>query len=179
LGDSTIAGYLGQNTVASYIPNMTNLAVAGETINQQLTRWNNYAEKRFLNYVVIQVGLNDVIYSNSLSSITTNYQNLIDAITPYCDVYVSCMNPAKQRWINLHGAINGALTQANWVAVNNFIRTGATGVAGVIDAHVPLLDDGSGNLADIYQTVEMDEIHENNLAIETIIVPAWTAVIPN
>ena len=176
IGDSTIAPYFGQNSVASYITNMDSIAVAGETINEQLTRWNSYSDKSSLDYVVIQVGLNDVKHTNALSSITTQYQNLINAVTPYCDVYIACMIPAKQRWINLYGAINGATTQLNWVGLNNYIMSGATGVAGRINAHVALLDDGFGNLADIYQTVEMDEIHENNLARE-IIANAWESII--
>jgi len=176
IGDSTIAAYLGQNSVASYMTNFDSIAVGGETINQQLTRWNNYGAKATLDYVFIQVGLNDLVYTAVLSDITTRYQNLINAITPFCDVYVACMIPCKQRWINVYGATNGVLSQALWVGLNDYIMNDATGVAGRIDAHVALLDDGSGNLADAYQTAEMDEIHENNAGRE-IIADAWTDII--
>jgi len=155
---------------------MQSIAVGGETINQQLTRWNALPNRTNLDYVVIQVGLNDLIYTATLSDITTRYQNLINAITPYCDVYVSCMLPCKQRWINVYGATNGALSQALWVGLNDYIMNDATGVAGRIDSHVALLDDGLGNLADAYQTVEMDEIHENN-AGRVIIANAWILII--
>lgn len=158
---------------------MDSIAVGGETINQQLARWNNYGAKATLDYVVIQVGLNDLIYTATLSDITTRYQNLINAITPYCDVYVACMLPCKQRWINQYGSTNGALSQALWTGLNNYIMNTATGVTGRIDSHVALLDDGLGNLSDSFQTVEMDEIHPNNLARETVIAEAWIDVIPS
>lgn len=157
---------------------MYSIAVAGETINQQLTRWNSYSNKASLDYVVIQVGLNDLHYTNVLSDVTTRYQNLVNAITPYCDVYVACMLPCKQRWINLYGATNGAISQTLWSGLNSFIMTGVTGVAGRINSHVALLDDGLGNLNSIYQVVPPDQIHENN-AGRQIIADAWIAVIPS
>lgn len=142
----------------------TNLAVGGATINNQLSTWNNYANKLSHDVIIVQVGLNDM---NTDSATTlNNYQNLVNQINATkkvdAELYISCMLPCKQRWIDL-GLANG---QSNWVALNNAIMTTITGVTKRNDYHVALLDDGNGNLAAQYDCG--DHIHENQAGADII-----------
>jgi len=140
---------------------MDSIAYPGDNINQQLARWNAYPNKATLDYAVIQVGLNDMNFANNLNDITTRYQNLVNAVASYCDVYVSCMIPCKARWILMYGQTNGLISQSLWLGLNDFIMNGCTNVVGRINSHVALLDDGNGNLNPIFEASN-DKIHTNN-----------------
>lgn len=145
-----------------------NLAVPGDTISGQNNKWNALPFKIF-DWVVVQVGLNDMNTSN-ISATISSYQSYINAIKsagqPGMKIVVSCMSPAKQRFIDL-GWANG---QSNWTALNNAIMTSITNVDGRINSHVALLSDGSGNLAPAYNSG--DNIHVND-AGALIIRDAW------
>jgi hypothetical protein len=81
------------------------------------------------------------------------------------DVYGALADDAQQKWLDINEAIAGQ---------------GATPITNVdvrVSAHVPLLDDGAGNLQDIYQA-DGDEIHENTAGGQ-IIVDAWEAALVN
>jgi len=175
IGDSTVAEYLGGNAIATFFDNMDSIAYAGNTINQQLTRFNNYAYKSSLDYAVIQVGLNDMNFANSLNDITARYQNLVNVVSAYCDVYVSCMIPCKARWILMYGATNGLISQGLWVETNNFIMNDCMNATGKINSHVQQLDDGNGNLNPIFEASN-DKIHTNN-AGRLIYANSWKSVI--
>lgn len=161
IGDSTVAEYLGGSALNTFFENMDSIAFAGDNINQQLARFNTYPNKSSLDYAVIQVGLNDIQPTNQLSDIIARYQNLVNVVSAYCDVYVVCMIPCKARWTLIFGATNGAICQNLWLGLNDFIMNGVTGVVGIINSHVPLLDDGNGNLNPIYEASN-DKIHTNN-----------------
>jgi len=175
IGDSTVAEYLGGSAIASFFDNMDSVAFAGDNINQQLVRFNAYPNKSSLDYAVIQVGLNDMNLANSLNDITARYQNLVNVVSAYCDVYVSCMIPCKARWILMYGETNGLISQSLWNGLNDFIMNGCTKVVGRINSHVALLDDGNGNLNPIYEASN-DKIHTNN-AGRLIYANAWKSVI--
>ena len=175
IGDSTIASFscrstsLAQNMfTSSEISdgwNATSIAAPGNTINQQLTAWNNHSLKTKYDYIIIQIGLNDM--NTNISTTLSNYQNLINQVNltkkQSAIVFISCMLPCKQRFIDL-GLVNG---QSNWVALNNAIMTSITGVNKRNNYHVPLLDDGNGNLKAIYDCG--DHIHENQAGADIII----------
>ena len=140
------------------------LAVAGNTISDQLTAWQNYENKLQHKYIFIQVGLNDM--NNDSSIILSDYQNLINQIksTKSNDALIiaSCMLPCKQRFIDLNWS-NG---QSNWESLNNAIMTSIVNVDYRNNYHVSLLGDGSGNLATQYDSG--DHIHENELGANII-----------
>ena len=175
IGDSTITNYACRpDTIASRLFttqeisqgwSATNLAVGGHTINNQLSVWNSYSGKQNHDIIIIQIGLNDM---NTASATTiANYQNLINTINSTkksgAKVFISCMLPAKQRWIDL-GWVNG---QSNWLALNNAIMSTITGVDKRNNYHVALLSDANGNLATQYDCG--DHIHENQAGADIII----------
>lgn len=179
IGDSTIAAGNGHVAVSSLVAGITatDIAVAGETIGQQLGHWNALPHHVF-EAVVMQIGLNDITTSGSGSAAITALQDLVNQVRldagALCKIYVSKMLPCKQRWTDLFGGPGGVTAQAQWVAVNDAIAgagaTPITGADGRITAHVPLLDDGAGNLAAAYDVG--DHIHENTPGA-TIIANAW------
>ena len=183
IGDSTITNYacrsqkisdtLFNSTDISNGWTATNLAVAGQTISQQLTVWNNNSNKVTYDIIIIQVGLNDM--STATATTLTNYQNLINQINATkkagAKVYISCMLPCKQRFVDL-GIATG---QSNWIALNNAIMGSTfTGVDGRNNYHVSLLDDGGGNLASAYDCG--DHIHENQAGADIIIAGLRTMI---
>lgn len=179
IGDSTIATGSGKDKgVNELIFTINELnkgyvcytqALPGNTIGDQLNIWSNDPSKLLYDWVIIQVGLNDMM-PNDAQGIIDNYQNLVNVVKSTskesCKVIVSCMLPCKQRWIDL-GWIYG---QQNWEALNNAIMTTIANVDGRINQHVAILDDGEGNLKSIYDTG--DHIHEN-LAGAQVIADAW------
>lgn len=178
LGDSTISNFSG-TPIAQLIAGITptDLSHAGDTIGNQLNAWRALSTKVFA-AVVMEVGLNNFTSSGSAAPMITTLQELVNQVRldagAYCKIYVAKVTPAKQRWIDLFGGPGGAAAQAQWVAFNDAVAglgaTPITGVDGRITSHVPLLDDGSGNLAAAYDWG--DHIHENN-AGRTIIANAW------
>ena len=123
----------------------------------------------------MQIGLNDMNPSGQATQdVISSYQSFVDyirgVVSPRCKIYVSQMLPCKQRWIDLYGAVNGVVAQQKWTDVNYVIANTITNVDGRITSHVPLLDDGNGNLKVEYDTG--DGIHEN-IAGRQIIANAW------
>ncbi len=186
-GDSTIAAYVGQNSVVSYLYTsdqlangwtVTSIAVPGNTIDQQKTAYLATVGKELADYTIVQVGLNDLDPSEASSVTIARLQNFINTINANKKVgsvtIISTMTPTKQRLIELYGAVNGPLSYQKWLDINNAIKglgpNPITGVGYRISNHTPLLDDGSGNLAAIYDTG--DHVHENNAARQ-IIARVW------
>jgi hypothetical protein len=173
IGDSTISNYSG-TAIAQLIAGITptDISTAGDTIGQQLSRWKALPNHVF-EAVVMQIGLNNVTGSGTAALAITALQELVDKVRldagALCKIYVAKMLPCKQRWIDLYGGPGGATAQAQWVDINDAIAgagaTPITGVDGRITSHVPLLDDGSGNLAAAYDSG--DHIHENNAGRHT------------
>lgn len=177
IGDSTIAAGYGGLLVPQYITAfspITSVAAAGDTIKGQMTKYSALTNTMDFDVVVIQIGLNDMASNQTTETVLTNYQNLVSLVrsntNPRCKVYVAKMLPCRQRFIDYYGATAGLVSQQRWLDLNNFIMNAVTGVDGRIDSHVPLLDDGNGNLKLEYDTG--DHIHEN-VAGRQIIANAW------
>jgi len=180
IGDSTIASYAGGDGIETFLlepsdilagSTILNQAVPGNTINQQLTIYNADTNKATYDWVIVQVGLNDVLpISETATTAIARYQNLINTIYSTkkagAKIIVSAMLPCKQRWIDVVGSTDGATAQAKWVAMNlSIMGGGATPVTNVDfrnNDHVETLSDGVGNLAKAFCVTPIDNIHENN-----------------
>jgi lysophospholipase L1-like esterase len=182
LGDSTVAAYAGGTAIMGLITSNrveVDLSVPGHTIAQQKSAWiAQTIDPALVGWVVVQIGLNDLDPADgTTASKIAALQDLVSTIRSEVGtkpIFISKMIPCKQRLINLYGAVNGAVSQQRWVDMNAAIAgTGSspiTGVDGRITAHVPLLDDGSGNLKLLYDTG--DAIHPNT-AGRQINATAW------
>lgn len=185
IGDSTVAEFAGGTAIASLLFNQTeitngysctNLAVAGHTIDQQLTVWNAFTNKVDMDWIVVQIGLNDLNPADSLSAALGRYQNLINTInsTKKVDakVILATMIPCKERLFDAY-TTNGEVSYQKWLSINDAIMGGANSITGVdhrMSDHTALLNDGNGNLLPQYDTG--DHIHENTAARE-IIASVW------
>lgn len=178
IGDSTIAAYAGGALIPTYVPQflpITSVATPGDTIQGQRTKFAALANHTDYHVVIMQIGLNDMNPSGQATQdVISSYQSFVDyirgVVSPRCKIYVAKMLPCKQRFIDVYGEINGAASQQRWLDLNNAIMNTITNVDGRIDSHVPLLDDGNGNLKLEYDTG--DHIHEN-VAGRQIIANAW------
>lgn len=177
IGDSTIAAGYGGLGIADYIPEftpVTSVAKGGSIITTQTRYFNELTNHLDFDAVIMQIGLNDLTpESHTLEELLTKYQVMVDAVNARvrsrCKVYVAKILPCKSRLQDVYGA-EWEESQARWVALNDFIMNTVTGVDGRIDSHVPILDDGNGNLKAIYDTG--DGIHEN-VAGRQVIANAW------
>lgn len=187
LGDSTIAAHLGQNGVDFYLltdederigSTIINKAIAGNTINDQLSVWNADTNKATYDLIIVQVGLNDIGITESDSTVIGRYQSLVNQInaTKKSSAIIMCctMTPCKGLWSTKFGAPNVATAQAQWEALNAAIKGGGsnpiTGINVSSSYHTEYLSDGDSNLAIRYDVG--DAIHENNLA-RAIIATSW------
>jgi hypothetical protein len=183
LGDSTIAAYSGQNSVASYLDydgDVVSLAVPGHTINQQLAVWNG-ASRALADVVCVQVGLNDLTPGEAASAAIGRLQALVNEIAtdaPAARIMIGTMIPCRQRLIDLYGGTNGPIAYQKWLDMNEAISgAGSTPITGVdarATSHTAALNDGSGNLAAAFDLG--DGIHENNAGRE-IVAASWQAEI--
>lgn len=183
IGDSTIASYLDQNSVASYIitnkdvlsgNSITDISVPGHTIAQQKAAFLALSDKNTYDYIIVEIGLNDVGYTESNDAVIARLQDFINTINLNkkvgCKIIIGAMIPAKQRWISSFGGVNGLTSYEQWIAINSAIMgNGDNAILGVDsrqNSHERLLNDGLGNLSSIYDMG--DFIHENNIAREII-----------
>ena len=183
LGDSTIAAATGTAVLGlMFAVTGTTVALLGDGIADQKAVWQALSTgvKTGQDAVFIQVGLNDVGYTEAASAVIARLQDLVDTVlsdvSETCKVYISQLTPCKQRWIDIFGSTNGAIAQQQWVDINAAIAgngaTPITGVSGRITAHVAPMSDGSGNLNASYDTG--DHIHPNT-AGRQINADAWQA----
>ena len=183
LGDSTIAAYLGQNSVKEYLDGIDpttviDFSVPGETISQQRARFNSYVSGSTVDAVVIvQVGLNNLSTVESTAVTLSQYQAMVDDIVAAGGLPVLCtMTPCRQRLIDVYGGTNGQLSYQKWIDMNAAILgDGATPIHGgvvSVSSHTAALNDGVGNLRVQYDMG--DHIHENNAA-RRIVAAAWSA----
>lgn len=187
LGDSTAAAYVGYIAVADYVPSaldreygrtITSLADPGDTVAQQKTAWIADANKAQYDWIIVQIGLNDVGYTLPDATIIGRVQDLVDQINTDkkagAKLIIATMTPAHQRWIDLFGAVNGPTAHAQWAAVNEAIKgNGATPVTWVdsrLSAHTDALGDVDGYLLPAYD--HGDHIHENNPGRQ-VIAAVW------
>jgi hypothetical protein len=186
IGDSTIASYLGTSAIFDFFNfngTLTSVATAGDTIAQQKTKWDALSSgtKLAMNYVFIQVGLNDLNPAETASVAMARYQTLVDKVildAPNAVIVLGTMTPCRQRLINVYGAVDGVTAYNKWLAMNQAIQGGGAfpinGADKIAYSHTASLNDGSGNLAVAYDTG--DGIHENN-AGRLIIANSWNLII--
>lgn len=190
IGDSTIASYSSASgvNVASLIREVEwnesklirSLALGGDTIAGQNAKWNSFAEKSGLEWVMVQIGLNDIDPDTPTATSISLLQDLIDDVVATkpadCEVIVGQMIPCYARMITRYG--NSAPdAYVKWLAMNEAIAgegsTPITGVDARVTSHVPLLDNGTGYLRTEYDSG--DGIHPNNDGRQ-IIADAWVDV---
>lgn len=187
IGNSTIAAYdCGTSGIEVYLmttadsaagSTITNIAVPGHTIAQQQAVWEADSDKATYDWVLVEIGLNDLNPAESAATALGRYQELIDTINAQkkssAVVIVSAMIPCKQRLTDLYGG-SGPAAYQKWIDMNNAIMGGEpnkiTGVDYRINKHVTLLNDGSGNLSPAYDCG--DHIHQNNVGRQ-IIASVW------
>ena len=191
IGNSTVAAYAGQKSIAYYLltaPDIAqgvtvdSLAYPGHTIVQQQTLFLASANKSNYDWIVVEIGLNDLKPSESAATALGQYQALVDSINVYkkagAKLILSTMIPCKARLLNLYGATDGLVSYQKWLDMNTAIMgSGANAITGAdytINTHTAVLNDGSGNLAAKYDTG--DGIHENNAA-RIIIAYYWSALL--
>jgi lysophospholipase L1-like esterase len=182
LGDSTTVAYLGTTGIDTYLlsvadtevgTTITNSAVAGHTIAQQQAVWTADANKATYDWIIIMAGLNDLAPAESAATALARYQTLIDTINAGkksgAIVIIATMTPCKQRLIDIYGSTDGATAYTKWLAMNTAIMGGTNKITGVdmrLNSHTDAINDGTGNLAAIYNTG--DHIHETNEARKII-----------
>lgn len=186
LGDSTVAVYTYPGLVDLVGTSRVGVGIAtpGDTIAGQKSKWlAQTIDPALVGWVVVQIGLNDMNPTGgTTASKIAALQDLINTIRTSIGstkkLLIAKMLPCRQRWIDIYGATNGALAQQRWVDVNAAIAgegsTPITGVDARITAHVPLMDDGNGNLKAIYDTG--DKIHPN-LAGRQLMADEWKKAI--
>lgn len=184
IGNSTITAYLGYTEVGVYVfttadtaagSTYFNQAVPGHTISDQLTVYRADGNKSTYDWIIVEIGLNDLSISNSAATTLGAYQRLIDTIRLYskagAKILVSAMTPCRQRLDTLYGGTNGPLSYQKWIDMNYAIMGGGsnkiTGVDYRINDHVAKLSDGDGRLLWYYEGPG-DHIHENNAGRQVI-----------
>lgn len=185
MGDSTIAAYAGGTAIMDLISSQRteiDLSDPGDTIAQQKALWvGQTITESEVGWVVMQIGLNDLDPAEAASAAIARLQDLADTIKAGIGgrvLLIGQMVPCRQRMINIHGPVDGETAYQKWLDMNEAIAgagaTPITGVDGRITAHVPLMNDGSGNLKAEYDTG--DGIHPNT-AGRQVIADAWEAAI--
>lgn len=193
IGDSTIAAYGGQLGIDSFLIENSdiligntcyNQAYPGHSILQQRDVFLSDSQKSNYDYIIIQVGLNDVnVVSESSETVITRYQTLVNTINNYkkptAKIIASCIIQAKQRYIDTMGSVNGLASYQKLLDLNSAIMgtgtvTTITGVQYRNNSHISIIDNGNGDIKDIYDTG--DNIHINNAA-RSIIGKIWRDIL--
>lgn len=185
LGDSIVAAYEGQNSIPSYLFTAADIvkgysvidqSVPANTIQQQMDIYEDDPNKLTYDWVIIQVGVNNLADANEIEDIIFAYQQLVDYIRatgkPSIKIIVSTMTPCKERLDSI------GYSYTNWLLLNEAIRgeggTPITGVNGVCDIHTDFLNDGLGNLLPEYEIAGVnDHIHINNVAKSRVALESW------
>lgn len=171
LGDSTIAGY-GGTKVASFLNisgTKTDISQSGDTISGQTTKWGNLASatKSAMNYVFVQIGLNDLSESRVDSDIFSLYQTLVAAIradAPSARIILGTMIPAYERFYDTAGHVKSVadIKYHNWRELNRAIKDRLfIGADDVAFYHTLVMGDEKDNLIADYESNLNDHIHPN------------------
>lgn len=193
LGDSTICAGYGCFGVDYYVLSAkdiaagyttTNLAQGSHTILNQKAAWLADPNKSTYDWVVVEIGLNDLNPAEAASVALVRYQDLVDTILSgikwSARVVTATMTPCKADLINIYGAGPGAVAYTKWLDMNEAISgAGALAIVGMmasVSEHTDALNDGAGNLDPLYDLG--DGIHENDAARE-IIATKWRIALFN
>lgn len=186
VGNSTIAAYAGGEAIAVLMNkdsaySITDISVPGHTIKQQESKWRKIPSeiKQSLNYVFVEIGLNDLSAKESAAIALARYQALIDLIrsetNESCKIITSTMTPCKNRFFQQHPD-NYLISYKKWLDMNKAII--GKGPDKIINfdsyckTHTKILNDGKGNLKPMYDTG--DGIHTTTVARQ-IIADEWIA----
>ena len=193
IGDSTIAGVNCSHKISYYLTmgtgyTLTDISVGGDTFAGQLNRYNSLSEivKSSLNYVIIQLGLNDV--ANDIATCKTNLSLLIDTVkenSPNSRIVLSCMLPCASRWQTTRPTA-WKECQQTWLALNQSIIDNEYNVDAIASLHQWAMGyygyvygntiKGSYVLRPEYDTG--DHIHENT-AGQKVILFSWLSALFN
>jgi len=187
IGDSTAEAFNGGTALLDLMPitwKKNSLADPGDTTPQQRTLWQGLSvtERKEAAWVVVQLGLNDITPSTDAPTVIAGIQDIVDTIRADigagAKLLVAKMTPARQRYIDLFGAVDGEAVFQQWLAVNDAVAgigpTPITGVDGRVTSHADAMSDGNGNLAAAFDTG--DGIHPND-AGRQINADAWEAAL--
>lgn len=191
MGDSTVASLFSplpnvfrvSSFVGGLVTGRYEISESGRRIADMLGFWNALDTVSHLQAVIIQIGLNDVKGRVGEGTATTaqvisDLQNLVDTVradvSSSCKILICGLTPCKA-WLDL--ASDPAAAYQAWLDVNAAIAgTHSTNIAGVdarVTSHVAELNDGAGNLLEIYNYAD-DDVHESAEA-RFIIAQAWRA----
>lgn len=195
LGDSTIAANSATSgqpaetwRVAAFLPEAefgaADLSLPGHKMFQQANEWAALADKSALDFVILQVGLNDAnTYALTKSSPTliAEMQALVDTVradvAPACKIYVAALTPCRG-WLG--NSTDPAAAYAHWLAINQAIEgLGPTPIGNVDGRIVPktqgrywgALSDASDFLLETYDH-NGDGVHPDN-AGRLIVADGW------
>ena len=176
IGSSSVAAYGVGSSLSSLMFNAaevargytcTTLAVPGHTIGQQLQEWNNFSAKMDMDFVIIQVGMNNTNPTYTIETILALMQELVDTILattkPSIKIILATNTPARARFIDLFGEVGGEASYQKWLMLNEAIMGRENSILGAhlrLEEHTALLNDGNGNLLPQYNTG--DNIHSND-----------------
>lgn len=179
IGDSTIAGYPSYATIASYFSlksgnTKIDISKPGDTIMGQLAKWKELSatEKSTLNYVFVQIGLNDM--DETVETFRRQYTSLVAQIradAPNAMLILGTMVPCKARWKILYPNAWEA-AQERWETANGDIKNGYYDCDRVAYLHTMALG-LNDNLRAEYD--HGDRIHENAEGGK-IVAYSWHAV---
>lgn len=177
LGDSTTAPRAGMEGVATYMQqnlitssySVTDLSVPGSTIQAQQTRWMAFDNKHAIDYIIINLGLNNIRPDADINELVALYQQLVNVIhktSGNAEIIIATMTPAARYWTRLYGTEDGEQCLQLWHELNNAImmknRHIISGVQQRLHHHTIALSDSAYNLAEQYDSGDL--IHENNKA---------------
>ncbi len=188
IGNSTVANYRGGAAVASLLftreeiaqgYSCQSLAVPGHTIDQQLERWQDLQQKDRLDWIIVEIGLNDLDPNDPLEATLQRYQRLIDTINRTKPVkaklIIATMTPLRERLKDIYRGKSNA-SYKKWAAMNDAImgkgKTPITGVNYRFNEHTLLLSDKKGNLKPEYEIAEKDHVHQNTAA-RLVMASTW------
>ncbi len=189
IGNSTIAAYAGGESIAALMNitsaySITDISVPGYTIHQEDSLWRAIPTgvKQMLNYVFIEIGLNDLEPEEPAQEALLRYQSLINLVrsetNSSCRIITSTLTPCKQRLIYLYGIEDGLIAYRKWLEMNAaMVGTGPDKIINFdsyCSSHTKALSDSLGNLDSSYDTG--DGIHETTRARQ-IIADEWVAAI--
>jgi len=155
------------------------LAVPGHTIYQQLALWKECTDKGQADWIIVEIGLNDLRPADPLDSALYRYQKLIDTINltkrPGAIVILATMTPDRQRIFDVFKE-QAPLSYKKWIDMNKAIMgEGPHAITGVdfrFDGHTRTLGDARGNLKPEYEVSRTDHVHENT-AGRLVVASYW------
>lgn len=176
IGDSTISGYPNYPRLSTNLPvgsgyTTTDISSPGDTLAGQLEKWNalSAGDKASLNYVFVQIGLNDL--DKTVEMFREQYNTLIAHIrqdAPNAKLILGTMLPCKKRFQDTPG-VDLQIVWNRWKSANEDIKNGYYDCDHIAYLHTDALgiDD---NLRSEYD--HGDHIHENQEGAK-IIVYSW------